>query len=85
VSRSLLNPLTVSAKVVRAETKVPSLGGAVFNRDAVLEKGIHVHWSLPDWLTPVALPANSPFKMWRIVRTAPAPARPAPAPAPPHA
>jgi len=55
VSRSLLNPLTVSAKVVRAETKVPSLGGAVFNRDAVLEKGIHVHWSLPDWLTRATL------------------------------
>jgi hypothetical protein len=35
---------------------------------------------VPDWLTPVALPANSPFKMWRVVRTPPAaPARPTPA------
>ena len=37
---------------------------------------------VPDWLTPVALPRDSPFKMWRVVRTppaAPAPARPAPA------
>ena len=34
---------------------------------------------VPAWLTPVALPANSPFKMWRIVRSAPAePASPPP-------
>ncbi len=37
---------------------------------------------VPDWLTPIALPANSPFKMWRIVRTPPAAP---PAPAPPRA
>ena len=51
VSRSLIGPLTVSAKVIRTETKVPALSGAAFNREAVLEKGIHVHWALPDSLT----------------------------------
>jgi hypothetical protein len=51
VPASSLNAIHVSAKVVRDQTAVPSLPGAVFNRDAVLEKGIHVHWALPDSLT----------------------------------
>ena len=55
MSRSLLDPLTVSAKVIRTETKVPALSGAAFNREAVLEKGIHVHWALPDNLTRATL------------------------------
>ncbi len=23
---------------------------------------------VPDWLTPVPLPADSPFRMWKVVR-----------------
>ena len=30
-----------------------------------------VRGQVPAWLTPVQLPRESPFKMWRIVRTAP--------------
>ena len=43
MANTLLYPITVSAKVIRSATKVPTLGGAAFNRDAVLEPGIHVH------------------------------------------
>jgi hypothetical protein len=31
---------------------------------------------VPSWLQPVALPANSPFKMWRVVRQPPAQPQP---------
>jgi len=51
MSRTLLYPMTVSAKVVKQATKVPSLAGDAFNRDATLEAGIHLHWALPDFLT----------------------------------
>jgi len=40
-----------------------------------------VNGHVPDWLSPVRLPRDSPFRMWRIVRTPPAqPAAPAPRP-----
>jgi hypothetical protein len=55
---SLLIPMSVTAKVVTNLTNltnpisVTSLTGAPFNRDAPpLDKGIHVHWALPDALT----------------------------------
>jgi hypothetical protein len=39
---------------------------------------------VPAWLAPVQLPRDSPYRMWRVVRTPPAPAPPpAQAPAPP--
>lgn len=82
MSRSLLKPLTVSAKVIRSEIKVPTLSGAVFNRDAVLEKGIHVHWALPDNLTRATLmPKNARNAarfhavpdLWLVIRFNPGP------------
>ena len=51
MATSLLYPLHVSAKILRAEQPVPVLDGAPFNREALLEKGIHLHWALPDALT----------------------------------
>ena len=48
---SILVPMHVEAKVVSAPTPVAQLGGSPFNKDAVLEAGIHVHWALPDALT----------------------------------
>ena len=39
---------------------------------------------VPAWLSPVQLPSNSPFKMWRIVRTPPGQPAPAPPPAQPR-
>src|SRR5262245_54880811 len=52
---SALEAIHVSAKVVLSETAVPALGGAPFNRDDKLQKGIHVHWALPDALTRATL------------------------------
>jgi hypothetical protein len=66
----LICPMMSESTIYRAEA-----AGGFYDR---LSRG-----QVPDWLTPVALPANSPFKMWRIVRTPPAPATPsAPRPAP---
>src|SRR6185437_950830 len=48
---NLLIPISVKAKVIGAATKAPTLTGDPFNQDASLEKGIHVHWALPDALT----------------------------------
>jgi hypothetical protein len=47
---SLLVPVSVAAKIIKAKTAVPSPGGAPFNTDLSLEPGIHVHWALPDAL-----------------------------------
>ncbi len=51
MANTLLYPMTVSAKVMTAALKVPSLTGEPLNRDALLEDGIHLHWALPDALT----------------------------------
>lgn len=48
---SLLVPISVAAKIVKAQTPVPSLAGDPFNTALSLEPGIHVHWALPDALT----------------------------------
>jgi hypothetical protein len=79
---SLLKPLSVSAKVIGSEVKVPSLTGALFNRDETLEPGIHVHWALPDNLTrakllpkggkDVALFPGVP-DLWLVIRFNPGP------------
>ena len=50
MASSLLIPIGLCAKVVKQQNKVPALGGKPFNRDAMLEKGIHLHWALPDAL-----------------------------------
>ncbi len=48
---SLLVPISLDAKIVKAPTPVPSLKGGPFNTALSLEAGIHVHWALPDALT----------------------------------
>jgi hypothetical protein len=66
----LICPMMSESTIYRAEAR-----GGFYDR---LSRG-----QVPDWLAPVTLPRDSPFKMWRIVRTPPAPAAPAPvAPAP---
>ncbi|HYD12645.1 MAG TPA: AcrB/AcrD/AcrF family protein [Allosphingosinicella sp.] len=64
----LICPMMSESTIYRAEAQ-----GGFYDR---LSRGL-----VPNWLTPVPLPANSPFRMWRIVRTAPAePDIPLPAP-----
>lgn len=70
----LICPMMSESTIYRAEAP-----GGFYDR---LSRG-----QVPDWLVPVPLPRDSPFKMWRIVRTppvqpAPAPAAPASTPAP---
>ena len=48
---SKLIPMDVAARVVGAPTSVPLLTDAPFAVSGVLEKGIHVHWALPDVMT----------------------------------
>jgi hypothetical protein len=57
---SLLVPIAVTAKVVKADTPVPALGGKPFNRDSKLEAGVHVHWALPDALTRATVLSGDP-------------------------
>lgn len=78
----IIFPMTVSAKVILADTQVPTLGGGAFNRGALLERGIHVHWALPDNMTKatllpeggknVALFMGVP-DLWLVVRFNPGP------------
>lgn len=79
---SSTDAISVSAKVILAETKVPSLSGGVFNRDAVLEEGIHVHWALPDYMTrAILLPKGGDNivifpgvpDLWLVIRFNPGP------------
>jgi hypothetical protein len=69
----LICPMMSESTIYRAEAR-----GGFYDQ---LSQG-----RVPAWLTPVALPADSPFRMWRVVRTPPArpvqtaPAAPAPAP-----
>ena len=55
MARSLLIPCSVSAKVVTSPVQVSSLASQPFQKDAVLEVGVHVHWALPDALTSAAI------------------------------
>jgi hypothetical protein len=59
---SLLIPVSVVAKIIKAKTAVPSLSGAPFNTDLSLEAGIHVHWALPDALTRARHTGDDPSK-----------------------
>jgi hypothetical protein len=68
----LICPMMSESTIYRAEAP-----GGFYDR---LSRG-----QVPAWLTPVQLPANSPFRMWRVVpapAAPPAPAQPAPAPRP---
>ena len=68
----LICPMMSESTIYRSEAK-----GGFYDQ---LSQG-----RVPDWLTPVPLPADSPFRLWRVIRSAPAapaaPAVPAPAPA----
>jgi hypothetical protein len=55
----LICPMMSESTIYRAEAQ-----GGFYDR---LSRGL-----VPGWLTPIPLPADSPFKMWRIVHTAPA-------------
>jgi hypothetical protein len=62
MAESLLVPCSVVAKVVKNDTRVPKLTPTSpqervdpFNRLAMLEAGIHIHWALPDALTSARL------------------------------
>jgi hypothetical protein len=56
----LICPMMSESTIYRAEAR-----GGFYDQ---LSQG-----RVPAWLTPVALPANSPFMMWRVVHTPPAP------------
>ena len=64
----LICPMMSESTIYRAEAR-----GGFYDQ---LSQG-----RVPAWLTPVVLPADSPFRMWRIVRTPPGqPGPPAPTP-----
>ena len=71
---SKLIPMDVAARVVNAQTSVPRLSDAPFAATGVLEKGIHVHWALPDGLTRAVSRDKQPPRfrgipdLWLIVR-----------------
>ena len=73
-STAKLIPMDVAARVVNADTKVPQLTDKPFEASGTLEKGIHIHWALPDSLTRARLPENEPPRfqgvpdLWLIVR-----------------
>ncbi len=66
--------MDVAARVVNAATTVPRLSDDPFAASGTLEKGIHVHWALPDLMTrAVASDAHPPrFRgvpdLWLVVR-----------------
>jgi hypothetical protein len=57
----LICPMMSESTIYRAEAP-----GGFYDR---LVRG-----QVPNWLVPVTLPRESPFRMWRVVRTPPAPA-----------
>ena len=67
----LICPMMSESTIYRAEA-----AGGFYDR--------LVQNQVPAWLTPVPLPRESPFKMWRFARTPPVqqPAQAAPAPRP---
>jgi hypothetical protein len=73
---SKLIPMDVAARVVNAATKVPRLSDAPFAEapTGVLEKGIHVHWALPDLFTRAVASDSHPPRfrgvpdLWLVVR-----------------
>ena len=77
MSKTLLYPMTVSAKILKAPLNVPALKGEPFKKDATLEAGVHVHWALPDSLTASKLLPDKGTKaaifpgvpdLWLVVR-----------------
>jgi len=66
--------MDVAARVTQAPTTVPRLADAPFAATGTLEKGIHVHWALPDLMTrAVASDAHPPrFRgvpdLWLVLR-----------------
>lgn len=71
---SKLIPMDMAARVVNAPTAVPLLSDAPFAATGTLEKGIHVHWALPDLMTRAVTGENRPpqFRgvpdLWLVVR-----------------
>ena len=63
----LICPMMSESTIYRAEAR-----GGFYDQ---LSQG-----RVPAWLAPVRLPANSPFKMWRVVHAPPAPPSQAPRP-----
>ena len=51
---SRLIPMDVAARVVGSPVTVPLLPDVPFDASGTLERGIHVHWALPDLLTRAA-------------------------------
>src|SRR5690606_14273366 len=81
--QSLLVPMHLEAKVLTAAVNVPRLDGDPFNEEDMLEKGIHLHWALPDALTRARFLQTSSGKqtlfpgvpdLWLVVRFNPPPA-----------
>lgn len=79
---SQIIPLHVSAKVLNDSVTAPTLAGQPFNREHTLEKGIHVHWALPDALTRARVTTLDGTEsalfpgvpdLWLVVRLNPAP------------
>lgn len=69
-----LIPMDVAARVVDAPRNVPRLTDAPFAATGVLEKGIHVHWALPDAFTRATTGRDHPPRfrgvpdLWLVVR-----------------
>jgi len=66
--------MDVAARVVNAPTTVPRLSDDPFAASGVLEKGIHVHWALPDLMTRAVASDSHPPRfrgvpdLWLVVR-----------------
>src|SRR5688572_1199173 len=86
-------PVKVAAKVITGNAvPVPLLSDKPFTKTGVLEKGIHVHWALPDCLTHGKLVTNRGNNvsvlpgvpdLWLVVRFNPSTAVPPNSPLPP--
>ena len=77
--------IDVAARVLGAATSVPLLSDAPFTATGVLEKGIHVHWALPDALakadaheSSAAVPRGSGLWLRRAFQSRSRVMRPAP-------
>src|SRR5262245_17813691 len=66
--------MDVAARSVNAPVTVPRLSDAPFAATGTLEKGIHVHWALPDLMTRAGATDGKPPRfrgvpdLWLIVR-----------------
>ncbi|MDA4107832.1 hypothetical protein [Mycolicibacterium holsaticum] len=67
-------PIDVAARVVGAATTVPLLSDPPFTATGVLERGIHLHWALPDALAKADAQKSRPPRfrgvpdLWLVVR-----------------